>query len=436
MHHERELDRASQPRTPSSKPRAGRKRWALAFGSKTGSLKSVKSDDGGGHAAASPSSSSFGGMLATLHGLARSRPDLLSEADVDFRSSSPRSRGSNSPLFSLPSRLPREEMGSRLRQKLETEGGGEILREFERIPKKRVSSMSLQWLSELYLIVVCIPQADCNFRTAMLVENIPRSRFRDVLPYEENRVRLAAGDKDNRGGFINASHVSATVGRDQRFYIAAQSPLPHTVQHFWQMILQCDVHLVVMLADVGGGGGGTGGNSANASSVPYWPQKKGSTLELGDFTVVKKFSSESVDGAYVTSTLQMTHGPTKSKRTIWHLQYTDWSDHGCPSDVRRYLDFLEELSALRSHAAASSDMPVGSNRNPPVLVHCSAGVGRSGVTVLSDILLHCLDHNLDVDVPKVLGHLRQQRMLMVQTLAQYKFVHTVLIHYLRQSRLI
>ena len=95
------------------------------------------------------------------------------------------------------------------------------------------------------------------------------------------------------------------------------------------------------------------------------------------------------------------------------------------------------MSALRRHT--SSDMPagqVGQNRNPPVLVHCSAGVGRTGVALLCDILLYCVDHNLDIDIPKVLSHLRQQRMLMVQTVAQYKFVHTVLIQYLKQSRLI
>lgn len=135
------------------------------------------------------------------------------------------------------------------------------------------------------------------------------------------------------------------------------------------------------------------------------------------------------------SLLQLTHVPSKRERTVWHLQYSDWSDHGCPSDVAKYIDFLGEMSALRQH---TSQEIVGAlkNRNPPVLVHCSAGVGRTGVTVLSDILLYCVDHNLDVDIPKVLTHLRQQRMLMVQTVAQYKFVHTVLIHYLRQSRLI
>jgi tyrosine-protein phosphatase non-receptor type 14/21 len=136
-------------------------------------------------------------------------------------------------------------------------------------------------------------------------------------------------------------------------------------------------------------------------------------------------------------------------RTLWHLHYTDWGEHGCPTDTRAYLEFLEEVASLRQHinsspATSSSTLTSSSKspksaskaRNPPVLVHCSAGVGRTGVAILCDILLYCVDHNVDVDIPKILGHLRQQRMLMVQTVAQYKFVHTVIIHYLKQSRLI
>ena len=141
--------------------------------------------------------------------------------------------------------------------------------------------------------------------------------------------------------------------------------------------------------------------------------------------------------------------PTKRSRTLWHLHYTDWGDHGCPTDTRAYLEFLEEVGSLRQHITSSSSslssMPTSSSkspkssaksRNPPVLVHCSAGVGRTGVAILCDILLYCVDHNVDIDIPKILSHLRQQRMLMVQTVAQYKFVHSVLIQYLKQSRLI
>ena len=198
-----------------------------------------------------------------------------------------------------------------------------------------------------------------------------------------------------------------------------------------------------------------GGDSAvpltNSNCIPYWPQKNGSTLEIADFRISKQFTCVSTSGCYTTSTLHLVHMPSKRVRTLWHLHYTDWGEHGCPTDTRAYLEFLEEISSLRQHINSSSlssstsmlqmtskSSKSGSQkgRNPPVLVHCSAGVGRTGVAILCDILLYCVDHNVDIDIPKILGHLRQQRMLMVQTVAQYKFVHSVVIQYLKQSRLI
>lgn len=97
--------------------------------------------------------------------------------------------------------------------------------------------------------------------------------------------------------------------------------------------------------------------------------------------------------------------------------------------------FLEELSTLRRYTYKEV-RGVGRNRNTPVLVHCSAGVGRSGVTILCDLLLEATDHNLPLDPPKVLQHLRQQRMALVQTIAQYKLVYQVLLAYLNRARLI
>jgi len=371
----------------------GRKRWGLNMTVKSGSLKSNKSEksDGGSKSGDDSRHSSGRGMgammLANLHGLTRSRPDILAESFVN--------------AFNSPTKIPRESIGSFLETKL---AEGEVVREFEKIPKKKTSN--------------------CNTSIANLPENLPRNRFKDVVPYDENRVKIL-NDKDNKYGYVNASHISATVGESQRFYIAAQGPLPNTVHNFWSMVQECDVHLIVMLTEVSG---------ANKSSacIPYWPQNDGSSLEIGDFTITKKFSSDS--GSYCTTTLQLTHTPTKRVRRVWHLQYSGWQDHGCPEDVNQYLAFCEEMGALRRHTV--HEVSAGKNSNTPVLVHCSAGVGRSGVTILADILLYCADHNIDIDIPKVMSHLRQQRMLMVQTVAQYKFVHTVLINYLGQSRLI
>ena len=178
---------------------------------------------------------------------------------------------------------------------------------------------------------------------------------------------------------------------------------------------------------------------ATAACIPYWPTRAGATVELvGNAFKITNMSSTTYDEAYTTTTLKLVHSPSNKTRTLWHLQYTDWGETGCPTNVRAFLNFLEELSALRNHITtnATEIIGVGRNRNPPVCVHCSAGVGRTGVAILTDILLYCVDHNVDIDIPKMLTHLRQQRMLMVQTVAQYKFVHTALIAYLKQSRLI
>ena len=185
------------------------------------------------------------------------------------------------------------------------------------------------------------------------------------------------------------------------------------------------------------------------------------------FRVYRKHST--VSRSHITSRLQVVHIPSRKSRNIWHLQYTDWADHGCPEDLMGFISkcvrvwvcvcmcvdsrflspsshlpltppppppgFLEELSTLRRYTYKEV-RGVGRNRNTPVLVHCSAGVGRSGVTILCDLLLEATDHNLPLDPPKVLQHLRQQRMSLVQTIAQYKLVYQVLLAYLNRARLI
>ncbi|XP_071747757.1 tyrosine-protein phosphatase non-receptor type 21 [Lepeophtheirus salmonis] len=368
----------------SNKPKAGRKRWALNFGNKSGSLKSIKSEGGKSGTERSPGNRSRPSMLAAFSGLTRSRPDLLSNSVCEEIVPPLR--------ISSPSKMGKEEIGPYLEGKLVD---GEVLREFEMIPRKRESASS--------------------FFAATLPENILRNRFEHVLPYDDNRVKISPS-KDNKAGYINASHVNISLGESDRVYIAAQGPTPETISHFWEMIHQFNIRLIVMLTDT-------------RSCVQYWPTKKGSLLELKDFRILKKSSSDSK--SYVTSSLEVLHVPSGLKRNLWHSQYTDWSERGVPNDPMRYVAFLEELEALRSHTIKDF-----STKNSPILVHCSAGVGRTGVTILCDILLYCVDRNIHVDIPKILSHLRQQRMLMVQTIAQYKFIHTLLINYLKKSRLI
>ncbi|KAM4723323.1 tyrosine-protein phosphatase non-receptor type 21 isoform 2-T2 [Anableps anableps] len=279
---------------------------------------------------------------------------------------------------------------------------GELLKEFESVPKR-------------------LPGEQCNI--ALIPENRDKNRFLDVLPYDNSRVELVP-TKENNTGYINASHIKVTIGGQKWSYIAAQGPLSHTCADFWQMVWEEGVAIIAMVT--------AEEESGREKSCRYWPRlgSRHNTVTYGRFKITTRFRTES--GCYATTGLKIKNMAKDQERTVWHLQYTDWPDHGCPEDFKGFLTYLEEVQSVRRHTNAISD-PKNIN---PVLVHCSAGVGRSGVVILSELMIACLEHNEVLTVPDVLRLLRDQRMLMVQTLSQYTFVYKVLIEYLRNSRLI
>ncbi|XP_026007332.1 tyrosine-protein phosphatase non-receptor type 21 isoform X2 [Astatotilapia calliptera] len=298
-----------------------------------------------------------------------------------------------------PERASNDERCEVLEQHMEK---GEVLKEYESIPKR--------------------PRGE--YTIAQLPESGDRNRFQDVLPYDDTRVELVP-TKENNTGYINASHIRMTVGGQEWNYIASQGPMSHTCQDFWQMVWEQGVSIIAMVT--------AEEESGREKSFRYWPRlgSRHNTVTYGRFKITTRFRTES--GCYATTGLKIKHLLTQQERTVWHLQYTDWPDHGCPEDFKGFLTYLEEIQSVRRHTNSISDPK---NSNQPVLVHCSAGVGRTGVVILSEIMIACLEHNEPLDVPKHLLALRNQRMLMVQTLSQYTFVYRVLIQYLRNSRLI
>ncbi|XP_012930825.1 tyrosine-protein phosphatase non-receptor type 14 [Heterocephalus glaber] len=299
------------------------------------------------------------------------------------------------------SRIPMDERFRTLKKKLEE---GMVFTEYEQIPKKKANGV---------------------FSTATLPENAERSRIREVVPYEENRVELMP-TKENNTGYINASHIKVVVGGAEWHYIATQGPLPHTCHDFWQMVWEQGVNVIAMVTAEEEGG--------RNKSHRYWPKlgSKHSSATYGKFKVTTKFRTDS--GCYATTGLKVKHLLSGQERTVWHLQYTDWPDHGCPEDVQGFLSYLEEIQSVRRHT--NSMLEGTKNQAPPIVVHCSAGVGRTGVVILSELMIYCLEHNEKVEVPVMLQLLREQRMFMIQTIAQYKFVYQVLIQFLQNSRLI
>uniref|UniRef100_A0A3Q3X6C1 protein-tyrosine-phosphatase n=1 Tax=Mola mola TaxID=94237 RepID=A0A3Q3X6C1_MOLML len=268
-------------------------------------------------------------------------------------------------------------------------------------------------------------RADCVLTTATLPENTERNRFRDVVPYEENRVELVP-NKENNTGYINASHIKVMIRGEEWHYIATQGPLANTCADFWQMVWEQGVNVIAMVTAEEEGG--------RSKSHRYWPKlgSKHNSATHGKFKVTTKFRTDS--GCYATTGLKVKHLLSGQERTIWHLQYTDWPEQGCPEYVQGFLSYLEEIQSVRRHT--NSMLDTSKSLNPPVVVHCSAGVGRTGVVILTELMISCLEHNEPVELPTMLSGLRQQRMLMVQTISQYKFVYQVLIQFLKNSRLI
>ncbi|XP_030627519.1 tyrosine-protein phosphatase non-receptor type 21 [Chanos chanos] len=299
-----------------------------------------------------------------------------------------------------PEKASNDERCKVLEQRLEQ---GMVFTEYEQVPKRR-------------------PNCECTI--AQLPESGERNRFQDVLPYDDTRVELVP-TKENNTGYINASHIRITVGGDEWSYIAAQGPLSNTCQDFWQMVWEQGVAIIAMVTAEEEGG--------REKSFRYWPRlgSRHNTVTYGRFKITTRFRTDS--GCYATTGLKIKHLLTGQERTVWHLQYTDWPDHGCPEDFKGFLSYLEEIQSVRRHTNSTSD---SKNTNLPVLVHCSAGVGRTGVVILCEIMIACLEHNEVLDVPTVLNMLREQRMMMVQTLSQYTFVYKVLIQFLKNSRLI
>ncbi|XP_028993836.1 tyrosine-protein phosphatase non-receptor type 21 isoform X2 [Betta splendens] len=274
---------------------------------------------------------------------------------------------------------------------------GELLKEYENIPKR--------------------PGGECTI--AQLPESADKNRFQDVLPYDKNRVELVP-TKENNTGYINASHIRLTVSGEEWNYIATQGPMSNTCQDFWQMVWEQGVSIIAMV---------TAEEEGNREkSYRYWPRlgSRHNTVTYGRFKITTRFRTGS--GCYATTGLKIKHLLTGQERTVWHLQYTDWPDHSCPEDFKGFLTYLEEIQSVRRHT--------NSDPNLPVLIHCSAGVGRTGVVILCEIIIACLEHNEPLDIPGVLTDLRNQRMILVQTLSQYSFVYKVLIEYIRNSRLI
>ncbi|KRT79393.1 hypothetical protein AMK59_8201, partial [Oryctes borbonicus] len=222
-----------------------------------------------------------------------------------------------------------------------------------------------------------------SINVAMSDNNKRKNRYINIMPYDETRVKLSMDSNENYEDYINASYIKGYSRTPE--YIATQGPMESTLEDFWRMIIQENVAVIVMVAQFV--------EQSKQKCFKYFPEKE-EIMSVGrDINV--KCTNEINLNDYINRTLLVEKGG--EQMTVRHLQYILWPDFGCPTDTTSMLEFRE---VVRKHIEMSKSKAV---------VHCSAGVGRTGTLIAIDILLQKIDNSDDdINVFTTVLDLRKQ----------------------------
>ncbi|XP_033374960.1 receptor-type tyrosine-protein phosphatase T isoform X4 [Parus major] len=239
-----------------------------------------------------------------------------------------------------------------------------------------------------------------SWDTAKEDENRNKNRYGNIISYDHSRVRLQLLDGDPHSDYINANYIDGY--HRPRHYIATQGPMQETVKDFWRMIWQensASVVMVTNLVEVG-----------RVKCVRYWPDD---TEVYGDIKVTLIETEPLAE--YVIRTFTVQKKGYHEIREIRQFHFTSWPDHGVPCYATGLLGFVRQVKFLNPPEAG------------PIVVHCSAGAGRTGCFIAIDIMLDMAENEGVVDIFNCVRELRSQRVNLVQTEEQYVFVHDAIL---------
>ncbi|KAH8300884.1 hypothetical protein KR044_001677, partial [Drosophila immigrans] len=257
-----------------------------------------------------------------------------------------------------------------------------------------------------------------TFLHARMRNNLTKNRYTDVLCYDHSRVVLAREDEDELSDYINANFVDGY--KQKNAYISTQGPLPKTSQDFWRMIWEQHCLVIVMTTRVMERG--------RVKCGQYWEPTEDSSLEFGNYHV-RTISVECSED-YTVASLELRNLKTDEIRNVSHWQFTSWPDYGVPSSAMAMLNFLQKVRDKQAQLVrALGDTWAGHVRGPPIVVHCSAGIGRTGTFITLDICISRLEDVGTADIRGTVEKIRSQRAYSIQMPDQYVFCHLALIEY-------
>ncbi|XP_040183982.1 receptor-type tyrosine-protein phosphatase beta-like isoform X1 [Rana temporaria] len=241
-------------------------------------------------------------------------------------------------------------------------------------------------------------------------ENREKNRYTNVLPYDISRVTLSTNENSS-DDYINANFIPGFIMKKE--FIAAQGPLPRTLNDFWRMVWEKDVRAIAMLTrcvELG-----------KVKCEEYWPSW--SARKFGNLSVAA--TNETVLPDWTIRDFIVTNPQTKQTKQVRHFHFTAWPDHGVPKATEDLVQFRNLIREYTSgHSSPSS----------PILVHCSAGVGRTGTLIALDRIIKQIEADDKVDVYGVVYDLRMHRDLMVQTESQYVFLNQCAVDFINSRK--
>ncbi|XP_066552443.1 receptor-type tyrosine-protein phosphatase S isoform X4 [Amia ocellicauda] len=245
------------------------------------------------------------------------------------------------------------------------------------------------------------PGQQFTWEQSNLEVNKPKNRYANVIAYDHSRVILAPIEGITGIDYINANYIDGY--RKQNAYIATQGPLPETFGDFWRMVWEQRAATVVMMTRLE--------EKSRVKCDQYWPSRGTETYGMTQVTLLDTIEL----ATFCVRTFSLHKNGSSEKREVRQFQFTAWPDHGVPEYPTPFLAFLRRVKTCNPPDAG------------PIIVHCSAGVGRTGCFIVIDAMLERIKHEKTVDIYGHVTLMRSQRNYMVQTEDQYSFIHDALL---------